>query len=459
MSRELRRILGKRLAEEVIPIAFSQYLVDLPLVEALMIHPRRVMRPQDAAWHILAAMPFASRLLALLKANVTASGKHFCSASNVCLPIPVRWELMWPPLIEHRRRMRNLEVYLSNDPHWRKNVPFVLISSGIDIGSDLPETLIKELDRRNSRRGPVILAGVDRSGPHAAHSLPAQRNLLKRMVVLPHVASPEATRQAHTSRSRSLSGGGGGGRSLSAQARHGFFFAGDHGRFDQGARGAVRDYKVHLRAPHLFQPLRLMLSGGAPNTSRQEAHRAHRSISQATTRSMLQSRLCFAPQGDTDTSRRLFDALAVGCVPVVVKNVGGRPLEVLLANLPFHRSMRWRSVAHFLAAGGARLRDREHAVTAGTWQDTCRREEARLLDEWHDDARGLERLRHNGVSAFRAYLDVEMHARGVASAMLRELPYALAEQHPSIYLPPAHVMRPWIRPDSANMSQFKWLWS
>lgn len=294
VARALRGMIGRRKAEEVIPIAFSQYLVDMPLVEALLTHPRRVMNPREASWHILAALPFASRLLALLDANVSASGKHFCSASNACQPLP-SWELMWPPLLPHRKRMHNLETYLAYDRHWRTpNVPFVLIDTSINIGFDLPPSLMRALELRNRRVGPVILAGVDRSGPHAARERPEQRSLLKRMVLLPHVATPEATHQAQLR-----------GPSRASIPRRGFFFAGDHGRFDYGARGAVRDYKRHLRAPHEFRALRLMLAGGAFNSSRAVAHLTHRRISQATTERMVQSRLCFAPQGDSDTSRRL----------------------------------------------------------------------------------------------------------------------------------------------------------
>ena len=91
-----------------------------------------------------------------------------------------------------------------------------------------------------------------------------------------------------------------------------------------GARSAVYAFAEHLRASSDFQGLRLMLSGGADSKPREEAHANHRRTSRHTTRSMLRASMCFAPQGDTDTSRRLFDALATGCVPVVVKNIGGK---------------------------------------------------------------------------------------------------------------------------------------
>mmetsp|Transcript_27115 Transcript_27115/g.89237 ORF Transcript_27115/g.89237 Transcript_27115/m.89237 type:complete len:171 (-) Transcript_27115:671-1183(-) len=41
---------------------------------------------------------------------------------------------------------------------------------------------------------------------------------------------------------------------------------------------------------------------------------------------MGESALCFSPQGDMMTTRRLFDALASGCVPVLMKSIGGPAL-------------------------------------------------------------------------------------------------------------------------------------
>lgn len=324
VAHELRRIIGNgRLAEETIPIAFSQYLLDMPLVEALKSHPRRVRDPRSCkqgCWHVLGAMPFASRLLALLQANVTADAKHLCDRAGVCRRLP-KWELTAPALDSHRRRMFNFESYLSRDRFWNAmSVPFLLLATGINIGHDLPLHLLRTLAVRNAKRGPVILAGVDRSGSHADKSLPDQRGLLRRMIVLPHVSSPEATRYSHahgrergTVRSTVRSQ-----RQTEAPSppRRGFVFIGDHGRFDYGARGAVRDYGRHLRAPHVFRGLRLMTAAGAAgNASRSAAHAAHRLISQNTTEEMHRSAMCFAPQGDSDTSRRL--CASAGFVPAI----------------------------------------------------------------------------------------------------------------------------------------------
>ena len=79
------------------------------------------------------------------------------------------------------------------------------------------------------------------------------------------------------------------------------------------------------------------------------------------------------------TSRRLFDSLAGGCVPVIVKNVGTSRTELALGNLPFHHSINWQSIAFFLLPRGAVLSDREQPVSSGP-RVQCRVEEAEGLE-------------------------------------------------------------------------------
>ena len=135
--------------------------------------------------------------------------------------------------------------------------------------------------------------------------------------------------------------------------------------------------------------------------------------------------------------------------------VGGKPAHTMLANLPFHHTLSWRALAYFLSAGGARIENR-HAVSSG-WVVRCRAEEAAQLDAWHDDVRTLAAMRRNALAAFIGALDVELHPRGVANALLREIAYVLTDRPTSLHLPPPHVlptgMRQW-----ANMSQVKWMW-
>ena len=471
VAHELRTFIGAgRIAEETLPIAFAQYLVDMPLIEALAKHPQRVLKPEHARFHILAALPFTSRLLCLLKAGVCADGNSICQrGQRSCQPL-YRWSSASNKLrlaVEkaHRWRLHRLVSYLTRNAFWqRPGVPFLLLSTGIDIGHDLSDNLLHALNERNRYVGPVILAGVDRSGPHEKVS--SHLPLLRRMIVLPHVASPEATRsatsqvatQAQTpaaARAEVI----GGGPPPPPSPRTGFLFHGHHYRFDAGARAAVRDYgRLILSAPVDFRGVRLMLISGAQNASWREAHEAQRRISQETTAAMGRHAMCFAPQGDSDSSRRLFDALATGCVPVVVKSIGGKPKEALLANLPFHRTLEWRALAFFIAAGGAKVKDRFQEVDEGTWMFSCRTEEAKLLDGWHADTSTLQQLRANGLAAFREALDIEYNPRGVATALLRELAHVLDDKPPSIYLPPPFLLRDPLMHLWPNMSTFSYLW-
>ena len=52
------------------------------------------------------------------------------------------------------------------------------------------------------------------------------------------------------------------------------------------------------------------------------AHALEQLIAANTSRALLEASVCFTPQGDIMSSRRLFDALAAGCVPVTIKSIG-----------------------------------------------------------------------------------------------------------------------------------------
>ena len=73
---------------------------------------------------------------------------------------------------------------------------------------------------------------------------------------------------------------------------------------------------------------------------------------------MLSSIFCLVPEGDTSTSRRLFDALAAGCIPIVIADFYGgkegylptqRPGDrAMEANLPFTNLVDWARIAIFV---------------------------------------------------------------------------------------------------------------
>lgn len=57
---------------------------------------------------------------------------------------------------------------------------------------------------------------------------------------------------------------------------------------------------------------------------------------------MQDTAFCLVPAGDTASSRRLFDSLAAGCVPIILNS-----FEVAASNLPFPHSIDWRKIAYF----------------------------------------------------------------------------------------------------------------
>ena len=75
---------------------------------------------------------------------------------------------------------------------------------------------------------------------------------------------------------------------------------------------------------------------------------------------MLSSIFCLVPEGDTSTTRRLFDALAAGCVPVVIAPMNAN-LKSMTANLPFTNLVDWGRIAIFV--NGLRCLENDAVVT------------------------------------------------------------------------------------------------
>lgn len=133
-----------------------------------------------------------------------------------------------------------------------------------------------------------------------------------------------------------------------------------------------------------------------------------RNISLESAATYVRSDLCLVPAGDSPTSRRLFDALASGCVPVVFSD-----FEKMAENLPFKHSVDWPNIAIF----------------AGSL--SCAAEDIGSSNAWlHGlvQKRGSEALlatRQRGQAAFK-YLSY--HSPGIVTALLRELQPILAQR-------------------------------
>lgn len=112
-------------------------------------------------------------------------------------------------------------------------------------------------------------------------------------------------------------------------------------------------------------------------------------ISVATANTMLQSLFCLVPAGDTPSSRRLFDALAAGCVPVILED-----FPYMARNLPFRNTVRWKDIAIF--AGGLECAA-NNVQTMNAWLKSLLEESPKMV--WQ-----VERMRSLGRTVFAKFM-------------------------------------------------------
>ena len=113
--------------------------------------------------------------------------------------------------------------------------------------------------------------------------------------------------------------------------RSGFMFHGDTGRYDGGVRAAVRDLLS-------FIPNSNFSSSYDVRHNDLQLERRH----QLTLKVMLQSRFCLVPRGDDLSSARLFEVMAAGCLPILVRG------EYSDTDLPFKHLIDWRTLVTWL---------------------------------------------------------------------------------------------------------------
>lgn len=129
-----------------------------------------------------------------------------------------------------------------------------------------------------------------------------------------------------------------------------------------------------------------------------------------------ESKLCPVPAGDTPTSRRLFDAMAGGCIPILFT-----PFADITPNLPFPKSLNWKRLVLF--GGGLKCSIVEHSKDTVAWLKA-------LLEPAR--AKKLNCLSKRVRAAYRKHLS--LRGQGAVSALLLEL------QRNKKY--------PWLRPNS-----------
>jgi len=123
----------------------------------------------------------------------------------------------------------------------------------------------------------------------------------------------------------------------------------------------------------------------------------------STLEAYLNSKICLVPAGDTPTSRRLFDSMAAGCLPVLMA-----PAEDIMPNLPFPKAINWPQTVLF--GGGLSCSLRDNADATISWVQSLLKPE---------NEKKLQCMARRAQKVFLKYLT--LRDEGVVSALLHEI--------------------------------------
>lgn len=122
-----------------------------------------------------------------------------------------------------------------------------------------------------------------------------------------------------------------------------------------------------------------------------------------TAKTLLKSSFCLVAPGDTPSTRRLFDALAAGCVPVIFED-----FKTIADNLPFRNTINWSSIAIF---AGSFSCAQANMSAMQYWMEL-------LVSQNEDVVRAVEVMREQGRRVYRTYLSYK--SPQLVDAMLAE---------------------------------------
>ena len=252
----------------------AEHFADWALLQALYDHPCRVTDPLAAAVHFTGLFPVVSYLT-----NPSA-----CTGG---------WRVTgsWSPTSEHVQRMEAAAAALSEK------------MDALTADSDRVYVLVGSFFMERDLYTPAFLKlfASPRGRKHLLHA--NQEHTLsqtmgqERHITIPYVVQPGADAAAHDA-------------DKTCQHDHStrdisFFFAGNFLRTGEGLKRATVMSAMAAVAPRSFvRPT--SLAGGAESELSYEEY----------AEKMRRSAYCIIPAGDTPASRRLFEALAAGCIPV-----------------------------------------------------------------------------------------------------------------------------------------------
>lgn len=342
---------------------WSEHLVDIWLFKQLLDHPMRTRDPAEARLHVVGA-PLTASYLAATATNGTCGGKE-----------------------DHALRSQAVKDALEALPEFQKcdGCNFLFAVSSPFFRRILGRSLWKFLRKDK----PVLFATADRDYHQTDDK--ESKGIMPEMWKLINIPY-----KAHFMTEAAALGGA----DLAAPRDVSFTF---HGKTDRRSGGRDR--------PQLLKIAELVPHTSVRDTDFKDfsSPADFEAASQETAETYLRSAFCFVPAGDTPTSRRLFDSIAAGCVPIVFAD-----FEDISRNLPFRGTVDWANIAIF--AGPL------HCVMQG--EDSMARWLQGLVSA--DRAGLIASMRMKGRSEFKSSLAYDTPA--VAGNLLREAYRVLTPQ-------------------------------
>jgi len=347
----------------------SEHLGEAWLLKALKTHGQRTFNQENADLHIIGALPFIS---------YQAAGNGQCGGLDG----------HQRRMLQVSRAMTMLEAFKQSDGR-----DFFVFTTHYRIPEVYSDAMLEVLHKGN-----VIVGTADLD---YTHWKPYPK--IQRMVVMPykaHYLVENAAFDEKTARSD---------RDIDFLFR-GKIVRANEGSSRQSIRGLVdtNTRKVDIEDIHFFYK--------PPSFSDELAVQ------------YIHSRFCYAPAGDSPTSRRLFDALGGGCIPLALGNIGH-----LSRNLPFKRTIDWSKVVVF--AGSLDCIEGDKNSTR-RWLGTL---------SGYEQAETQSSMRKAGLEVFRGALSYTNNGKGLATALLTELQHHLydKEQNEDQFLDTEAVGMPW----------------
>lgn len=365
---------------------YAQRTIDVSMLRLLRHHYARVHSPELASLHIIAAPVFTAALA------TSDFGKARASHFRAGFPCGT--------LKEHYRQMDALADALVRLPAWQRcnGCDFLLPMPFWDLEEVFSPHLLQVLEK-----GPAILGTSDSAYKEIQARPGSSRSfLLRNAIVMPF-------------RTTSLPTIGQGQTPLPAPSLDGrttsIMFHGNPHRWDEG-----EFRRLFGKFSHLLSNTSIREMNAHGSNMMRYGSELHSTLAE-----YRQSLFCFVPMGDASTSRRLYDALSSGCLPIVMAN-----FSLASRTLPFPATMDWSRMAIF--AGSTKCVE-ENFDSYVFW--LLKLIVAGRPGASHSPLGGaLNRMRTKGHELFSKYLDY--NGGSLVSALLRQINVTKDLRHPLV---------------------------